>query len=394
MTIMVVAPSFSIHTKRFIDAILSKGHQVVGVCEKNPFPKGRNGLRFFMFPHLWGLPLRYIRGLMSVAMGFKTGDRITIWIAGLLMKCLWLWFRPDVVYVLWVDSMANVCLSAGLRPLVLQCWGSDINQHFLSEADPYLRELCGKALAGADLIIYDAPDMPEKLEKIAGQTVRATFLHFGVDTDFFSVRPLDIRTAWRERLNIPKDAIVLFSARAWHPKYRHHLILEAFSNALVKLSKQVFLVFKLYNGDNYSDFQQYEDTVRRRAEELGISDRVRWMNEVSYEQLPDLYAMSDILVNFPIMDSLGITLMEAASCKRRIISVALPCYKGTFVENYARIVSSGDIKDLEDAIVQAVNETPLDSVLEEARKEIERNFYHHMFSRKLEEINKNYCKSN
>lgn len=385
---MVVAPGHSVHTKRFIETLLAQGNKVVAICNRrNPLPGRQRGYLYFRFPHLFALPMRFLFYSVRTILGHKIGDRLIFRLNGLLMKGFWNWFRPHVVYVLYVNYMANVCLAGKLKPLVLQCWGSDINQHFSPDADPYERELCSRALAGSDLLLYDAHDMPKKLEMLAGKPVRAVFLHYGVDTRVFSQIASQIRTAWRQRLDIPEEGIVIFSARSWHPKYRHHVILEAFSNVAARLHQPVFLVYKTYDGDKYGEFQEYKDKIMKRSEELGISARVRWVDEVSYEQLPGLYVMSDILVNFPVMDSLGVTLLEAAYLKKRIVSVKLPCYEGTFLEKYACIVPTGEANDLADAIVKVVVEPPNESSLEEARREVERHFTYDSFSQELDKIN-------
>jgi len=248
-------------------------------------------------------------------------------------------------------------------------------------------------LSGADLVIYDAPDVKDKCEILGGQGLNTAFLHFGVDTNFFTTRPYSVRQAWRERYHIPQDAVVLLSPRAWNSMYRHHDILEAFSMSLGKLTRKAYLVFKLYNGNNDSEIAHslYKQNMISRAEALGISDVVLFVDEMTYDELPELYAMSDIVVNFPEMDALGITLMEAAACYRQIISIELHCYKGTFVEKYAKMVTN--ITGLEKAIIGAVNELPSAKLLIQARKEVETFFDCHFFCEKLDAINKTYGKN-
>jgi len=127
MTIMVVAPGHALHTKRFIQILLSQGHRVIAVCEQNPLPEARNGFSFIRpllhVPAMLFL-LAVFQWLSEKIFGRSMGFRFRICLAGLLMKCTWLRVKPDLVYQLWVDSMANICLIGGLRPLVLQVWGS------------------------------------------------------------------------------------------------------------------------------------------------------------------------------------------------------------------------------------------------------------------------------
>jgi glycosyltransferase involved in cell wall biosynthesis len=387
MTIMMVAPAPSVHTRRFAEALLSKGHRVVGVCETNPFPEGREGFSYALLPHPRpGSSL--VHGLLDRLLGYTTVERMIMRAAGLWLRALWYWYRPTVVHRLSLDRKANVCLSAGLRPLVLNPWGTDVNRHFLPDADPFERELCCEALRGADLVICDAPEMVERCAEVAGVPVESALLHLGVDTELFFPMGPGAGRPWRERLEIPQDAKVFFSARAWHPRYSHHLVLEAFSEASGRISGNTFLVFKTYNVEQYPEARDYEAQLKHRAEELGISERVRWLKAVEHEQLPELYAMADVVVNFPQMDTLGITLMEAALCERPLISCGLLGYRGTFVERYARLVPPGDTEGLAEAMVDVIElSPPKRSFLEEARRAVESEYSYEGFIEKLEAIN-------
>ena len=85
---------------------------------------------------------------------------------------------------------------------------------------------------------------------------------------------------------------------------------------------------------------------------------MRWVDDVPLAELPAIYAMADVVVNFPSMDAFPVTLMEAAACGRPIVTGLLPAYRGSFVEKYSKVVPPGDSAALADALVAEVNGDP------------------------------------
>ncbi|MCM0081187.1 glycosyltransferase family 4 protein [Geomonas sp. Red32] len=335
MRILTIGPWFSPHTVRPINWLLEQGHEVLFLGERDPLPAAGGGYRFLPFPNLGDLPSTL------GALG-EIRDR----------------FRPDAVHVHWIDHKAWLCVQAGLRPLVLSAWGSDINQFFLAGHDENQRRMIGATLAGADLTIVDAPTMADKCCQLAGRLIPTTFLHLGVDTVRFAPGYREEALAWRERLGIPADATVFLSPRGWGESNGHHLILEAFARALPAMGGNGILLFKIFNRVSFGDHLKYESELKRRVEELGIAGQVRFMEEVSAELLPQVFALSDVVVNYPSRDTLPITLAESAACGKSAISVMLPSYRGTFVERHFRTFLPGDEEELIRAMVELAEEPP------------------------------------
>ncbi|GFO53231.1 hypothetical protein GMSM_02380 [Geomonas sp. Red276] len=335
MKIITIGPWFSPHTVRPINWLLEQGHEVLFLGDGDPLPEAGKGYRFIPFPNRGDLPA-------TVAALREIRDR----------------FRPDAVHVHWIDLKAWLCVQAGLHPLVLSAWGSDINQFFLAGHDENLRRMIGATLAGADLTIVDAPTMAQKCSLLAGRQIPTTFLHLGVDSGRFTPGYREEALAWRQRLGIPANATVFLSPRGWGESNGHHLILEAFARALPAMGGNCVLLFKIFNRVSFGDHLQYETELKRRVSELGIAGQVRWMEEVSAELLPQVFALSDIVVNYPSRDTLPITLAESAACGRSAISVMLPSYRGTFVEHHFRTFLPGDEEELARAMVELAAQPP------------------------------------
>jgi glycosyltransferase involved in cell wall biosynthesis len=91
---------------------------------------------------------------------------------------------------------------------------------------------------------------------------------------------------------------------------------------------------------------------------LGVGHAVRWIPDVPYPDLPGIYNLADIVLNYPLADAFPSTLLEAAACARPIITSDLPAYRNTFIERCCTLVTPGDPTALANAIASVVNAGP------------------------------------
>ena len=237
-----------------------------------------------------------------------------------------------------------------MTPLILSAWGSDINAHFEVGSDPAWRACAIEALSGASLTIVDAPSMTARCEMLAGQPIPSEMLHLGVDTDQFRGGLCSERSGLREQLKISDDAVLLSSMRALTPLYNHDLILDAFARSLPRLQRKTYLLFKSLNVQ-----PGYLQMLQRKTQEYGIADHVRFINEMPHSALPSLYAATDFVINFPRLDSLPVTLLEAAACQRAVISNKLETYSGVIPDDNITWIPANDCLALTVAIADRVN---------------------------------------
>jgi glycosyltransferase involved in cell wall biosynthesis len=366
MKILMLAPWFSPHSTRPLNWLLDAGHHVTFMDSRDPYPEGRDKYNFIPFPYA------------------DSGD-LTIQRLGQIYHQL----KPDVVHVHWVDIRAYFCVLAQLRPLILSVWGSDINQYLLRpDADKQAGKVIGQVLAAADLVLIDAPIMDERCDTLAERKVSTELLHLGIDTKTFRKGYQEAALAWRNKFSINADVKILLSSRSWVPNSNHNLILEAFAIAYSKLQTKMVLVFKIFNRISYQHHIAYEMELRRRAIELGIAGAVRWMDEVSQEQLPEIYAFADVIINYPSMDTFPITLLEAAACERSVITCGLPSYRDTFAEECFHMARPDSIEDLANAIIEYTREDPARRaiLLAKARKEVEQKYDESIYIKRIQEI--------
>jgi glycosyltransferase involved in cell wall biosynthesis len=203
--------------------------------------------------------------------------------------------------------------------------------------------------------------------------VQCEIVPLGIDTDKFCPGYREAASGWRKKLQIPDSAKVVVSIRAFTRLYSHDLILKAFGLAQRKLAGGSILVFRLYYHDPSDSYQQ---EIIKQAESFGVARFIRWMPAVPYERMPEVYALSDLLVNYPTMDAFPVSFIEAAACERAVVSCALPAYHGTFAENFFHMVPPGDEERLAEAMADELQiESPeRSSKLARARRVVQRDY--------------------
>ncbi len=261
------------------------------------------------------------------------------------LRLLYVRCRADLVHVHWIGVEAYECARAGVRPLLLTAWGTDINQFFQPQKDERLGQLrheVAYALSRCDRLITDAPDLVHRCETLAGRPLRHELLPLGIDTAAFA-RPLDAeRRTWRDRLGIPPGAFVFGSFRELRPHYNHDLIIDAFARMKDRDPRDAFLLFKVYLSQGRVPEPAYEEALRAQANRLGVSQRIVWVTDIDAARLPEMYATVDAVVNFPRLDGFPVHFLEAAASSRQIVSCRLPAYEWGFAAEAVSFAPPGD----------------------------------------------------
>jgi len=376
----MIAPGNDIHSLRPLNWLLKRGYRVIFSDVFDPFPEGRGGYEFINFPY------KLEKGLFRKLLGKHISTHLSR-PSTIRLKKIWHRTCPDIVHVHWVDDRAYCCVRAGLHPLVLTVWGSDIHSHFKPGASQAARRRVGNTLANADMILVDSADMHGMCSELAGRDVTVEMITHGVNTDQFRPGFKQEARKWRRRLNISDNATVLLSIRGWSPLYRHEKILEAFAWALPKFRSEAVLVFKILKRASM-DRALYERQLVDLANKLGVAHAVRWMEEVPLDRLPEVYSLANVILNYPSRDAFPVTFLEAAACECPVITCYLPAYAGTFANDYYHLVSSDDHRELSDAIVAFVNSgrDAFRGRLHELRREVCRKYDDRIASQQLIDI--------
>jgi len=360
--------------------LLDAGHTVTFVDANDPKPQGAERYSFIPYPGMFGLEKVVenvvIKGKAIISVAFngrytaasrrvyarirgdgggpRTVNRLGKWLKALQLRLIWYRVRPDVVHVHWVDVRAEHCAKAKLHPLIVTCWGSDINNICAPDyRDTDYRNRIGSTLSCADHVTADTVEILTRCEQLSGQKLSSSLFFFGVDFQKFNPGYLRQALSLRSEKGIPANGKVILSVRALRPLMGHHFVLEAFSELSKEAgSRPIYLAFIRYNY--FAD--GYETNLRIKSAEMGLSKRVIWLEAVSNDEMPVYYTMADVVVNYPERDGFPVTLFEATACKRPVISSRLDAYKGALDADIFRLVQPKSPSSLADAMRRCIEE--------------------------------------
>ncbi|MFZ2360271.1 MAG: glycosyltransferase family 4 protein [Anaerolineae bacterium] len=289
-------------------------------------------------------------------------------------------FQPHVIHSYMLKGQTDVCIRSGLQPLVVSAWGF-LNRFLTSEATIEDRRWLRRLRQSAHTLLVENPNLQRVLDGRPLAPLQIECFPIGVDGSLFHPGYEEKVAAWRFALNIPPDAIVLLSPRGWGRVYGQQHIMRAFASAYQRLGRPMVLV--LMGMGRMKRPERLGQEVHDLGVNLGIGHAIRWIPQVPYEDMPGVYALADLVVNYPYSDAFPSTLLEAAACGRPVITSDLPAYRNTFVERFCRLVEPENPDALAGALVemaageptawvtnvQAARQAVLDDYKESAQKE-------------------------
>ena len=158
----------------------------------------------------------------------------------------------------------------------------------------------------------------------------------GIDLDMFLNFKLDInkKNEYLKSINVPADSkIVLYLGRLAEEK-NIEVLLDHFKDFL-NYSKRDDVYFILVgDGPLRKKYEKY-------ASDLGISNKVRFVGKVLYEDSPFYYSLGDVFVSASVSETQGLTFLEAMASKKillvksdiNLFELIQNGYNGYFYEN-------------------------------------------------------------
>jgi glycosyltransferase involved in cell wall biosynthesis len=219
----------------------------------------------------------------------------------------------QVLHAQFVRRYGWLAALSGVRPRVITPWGSDILRVGRRQ---YRTRLWNRfALRSADLVTVSSEGMRAASIRAGARSERIQLIHHGVDTERFAPGPPDPDLV--RQLDVGGSAVV-FSPRTVRPLYRQDVVVDAVAS-LATAGRNVTLVLSARGADP-ADLA----ALRERTAAAGISARLRILDDVPHEQLPDLLRIADVVVSVPETDSFPVTLLEAMACGCPVVASDLP----------------------------------------------------------------------
>ena len=340
MKILLVADLEFTHSRRYLDLIHLAGCDVVVLDSGQATQSGRvSAKRYYRWPRAGQRVTRYV-------IGPSLARKLSEFLIRLQLRWLWTTTRPDIIHVQWIDDRAWLLAKAGVSPLVLTAWGTDLNGTRERNYDSVQLRRKTEAISKTALLIADSQDMLDIAHDLAKCRVPSMLLPIGIDTRLFKPGVKAEALGWRRKLNIPETAKIVLSPRAFRENYCHDVIVRSFSRAIRNTNIDAYLVFKQYDCWDRS----YVNNITAVASACGIPDLIRIIDEMSYDQLPNYYAMGDFAVNFPMTDAFPVTFLECLACELPLLTKHLPAYDSFDIAPYVRFTDASTEEALEKGI--------------------------------------------
>lgn len=293
LTVLLVAPANSVHTRRWAGALVRAGHRVV-VASWSP---GRElpGADVRTAPARWAGP-------------------------ALRMPLAWAWLHrlirtvgPDLVHVHSLGSHGLLACALPARlTLVATPWGSEVRA---ARHSALRSAVIRRIVRRADLVLPTSPSVGDEMHRAyAVPAARIQVFSWGVAGDIIAAQPLISPAAVRSAYGIPGDAIVVTSLRTTAPTYRVREIVQAFARAAASRPDIFLVLLRGHCPDRSSARRANQEYVRSvREDAVAIKHRMLVVNRtLSPAETFEIMCASDVAISIPAGDQRSSSVLEAA----------------------------------------------------------------------------------
>lgn len=296
MRLCIISNPNSIHTHRWVEYFVQRGHDVTLIGDlplRRPVPAGVQYV---------DLPGQQRGGKLRYAGWTRTVRRIVREL------------RPDVLHAHYIASTGWLGAAAGYHPFLATAWGSDLLVN--AQRSAVQRQLARWVLRRADYVTCVSQNLADVARQLGADPTRLEVAPWGVDTAVFC--PAEDRDALRARLGL-QPALTVMSIRSLKPVYNPLVIADAFG-LVAQQEPAVRFIVRAHNSD--SDLLA---EFRRRIDAAGASAAVSYTGDLSDDRaIAEGYAASDIAVSVPSSDGTPSSVLEAMACGAAPVLSDLP----------------------------------------------------------------------
>ena len=291
MKILLIGALNSNHTKRWANAMATRGHDVM--VAHRPDQKDDMG---DLHPNVKTAALKYGGKSYSYYLNIHS------------LRKICKDFKPDVVNAHYASGYGLLARLAKMHPLVISMWGSDIFDY--PYHNKFNHNVICKNLNYCDAIASTSFAMAEEARKVLGQPNKEiTVTPFGVDINRFTPPENHVNN------NRPIIGIVKYL----EPIYDIPLLIKAF--AIVCEKREVRPLLHIYGGGKLLD------ELKELANSLGIGKDVVFFGTIHNAQIAKALQSFDIFVNCSVKESFGVAIVEAMSCGLPVVATDTAGYK-------------------------------------------------------------------
>lgn len=315
LTLCYVADATNIHVQRWLGYFIARGHRVVCLSDKGGVIDGATVIEL---PNRDTLVERNNNGKVSKTAVIKARSKA---IRKVVQE-----IKPDVMHAIFLYQRGWSAALAGFSPLIITLLGSDVYLPAKNYRHPFQlwrdHVLNALALKQCDLVTAVSDDLSHSAKRLTMGLTPIELIPIGTDPALF--HPGLDTTELRERLHIPEDSYVVLSPRQMTPHYNQTTIIESIPRVLEEIPQALFIMKDTFC--NTPERQEYVQSLKDLADSLHVSEAIRWVDEVPFDELPLYYAVSDVVVSVPSTDGMPVTIFEAMACQKPLIVGDLSSY--------------------------------------------------------------------
>jgi glycosyltransferase involved in cell wall biosynthesis len=196
--------------------------------------------------------------------------------------------KPDVTQAHWLVPNGVVAAAVKKTPLVVSLHGTDV---YMAEKR-FMRPAARFALGRTDALTGSSQDLVDRALAVR-RAPRARFIPYGVDPVRFDGK--DPRKASvRAALRVPTGSSLILAVGRMVPKKGFDVLIEA----LARLDDTGWVAVLAGEGSDL-------ESLRARANALGLGERMRYPGGVAHDELPAYYSAADVFVMPSVRDRAG-----------------------------------------------------------------------------------------
>lgn len=186
---------------------------------------------------------------------------------------------------------------------------------FTSAAQRHHKRLTRWLIRQQDALVATSPQAASYLERPA-----QVILH-GVDTEVF--HPAADRTALRRELGLDPDAVLIGCFGRVRAQKGIDLLVQAGLALLPSRSRVQILMTGRITADN----QGFADDLKARIAAAGLTDRIRFLGELPWDQVVRHYQALDLFTAPARWEGFGLTPLEAMACGVPTVAARVGAYE-------------------------------------------------------------------
>jgi len=180
------------------------------------------------------------------------------------------------------------------------------------------------------------------------------------EDDFLQPIPDHHKKDFRQKYEIPQDAIVLITIARLFMLKGHKYIIESAK----ELSKRFDNAVWLFVGDG-----NLADHFKEQVHRLGLAEKIKFTGLLPPNQIPLAIASSDILVHCSLREGLARTLPQAMLCAKPAVSFDVDGAREVVNQNTGRLVEPKNVEQLTKTCAELIEDRDLRDKLGKAGRE-------------------------